>query len=71
MTESNYNVPIPEYADVMTKDDFICLVRDDGLFTEWDGTGYPAKDGKMDRTKSVFPLSQIPEDATHIAWFNK
>ena len=71
MTESNYNVPIPEDADVMTKEDFIYQVKDVGLFTEWDGSGYPARDGKMDRNGGVFPLSRIPDDATHVVWFNK
>lgn len=60
-----------EFADVMTKEDFIQQVSENGMFTEYDGTGYPAKDGLMDRNQFVFPLSRIPEDATHVVWFNK
>jgi len=71
MTESNYTDDIPDFADVMTKDDFIVQVLQNGFFTPDDGSGYPAKDGKMDRTRDVFPLAGIPDDATHVAWFNK
>lgn len=66
-----YDKEIPDYADVMAKEDFITQVSDNGFFTEDDGTGYPAKDGKMAENQFVFPLSRIPDDATHIAWFNK
>lgn len=43
-----------------------------GLFMDYDGFGNPVKDGKMARDK-IYPsgLERIPDDATHIAWFNK
>lgn len=43
------------------------------MFTDDDGFGYPAKDGKMDKTAKVIPSlkKEIPWDATHIVWYNK
>ena len=64
------------------------VVEDDGtLFTvaqwrhdirqtyliDYDGWGYPVKDGLMDTTKGYYPSEQaeLPRDATHVMWFNR
>lgn len=69
--QPGYEEPIPEYGHVMTMEEFRESVRL-GMFIDYDGSGYPAKDGKMMR-KYIRPsdLDQIPEDATHVVWFNK
>ena len=44
-----------------------------GSFIDYDGWGYPVKDKKSDRTIQIQPstISKIPDDATHIVWFNR
>ncbi len=44
------------------------------LLMDCDGFGHPVKDGLEDSTIEIWPSragSDIPEDATHIAWYNK
>jgi len=43
------------------------------LFVDYDGFGYPVKDKKSDITITIVPsrIEEIPEDATHIIWFNR
>lgn len=62
-----YKEPIPDYADVMTLADWQDAVNS-GMFIPDDGTGYWAKDGKE---SGDCPFSTPPEDATHVAWYNK
>lgn len=61
---------IPEYGDLMTLEVWLELVED-GMFTDYDGTGY-ISDGKMYGSE-IFPSEKdrIPEGVTHIVWFNK
>lgn len=68
----NYNNPVPEYADLMTVEDFKNCVEVGG-FKDYDGFGFPVKDGKEDDDLFILPsrLHEIPEDATHIAWYSK
>jgi hypothetical protein len=70
----NYiTTPEPEYDDVMTVEEFIDCVKQ-GLFIDYDGCGCPMKDGKYDQNIDVSPSTyeqDIPDDATHIVWFNK
>jgi len=42
-------------------------------FIDYDGFGYPVKDRKADESIHIKPstLEDIPEDATHIIWFNR
>ena len=46
---------------------------DDGAFIDYDGFGYPVKDGLADTKIFIKPskLDDIPEDATHIVWYNR
>jgi hypothetical protein len=66
---------MPDYGDVFTVQEFMEGVRD-RLFMDYDGTGYAAKliEGQV-LLSSVLArpsrIHEIPEDATHIAWFNK
>lgn len=69
---NGYTEKLPDYGDLMTVKDFreAC---ESGAFIDYDGSGHPVKDGKMMRTLDVIPskLGRIPEDATHIMWFNR
>jgi hypothetical protein len=62
----------PEECAIMTVEDFIASVRD-GSLIDYDGYGNPMKEGRIDPRCYVSPsnLNSIPEDATHIAWYNK
>jgi hypothetical protein len=44
-----------------------------GMFIDYDGFGYPVKDGLADEAIEIKPsrLSAIPADATHIVWYNR
>lgn len=59
-------------GELMTVDDFRQQVRI-SAFIDYDGYGHPVRDGKMDRSIDILPskIEAIPEDATHILWFNK
>lgn len=54
-------------CDVYTVKDFNEAVTD-GIFTDYDGSGYWVKDGK-ECSEEVFHSPQL--DATHVAWYNK
>jgi hypothetical protein len=58
--------------DVFTVDEFKGCVKD-GLFTDYDGFGNPMKDGLVCDIFIVKPseLHNIPEDTTHIIWYNR
>ncbi len=61
----------PEFGDVIPLEEFREAVASN-FFTDWDGFGHPMKDGLEDTSISVYPSTmEIPEDATHIAWYNK
>ena len=66
-----YDVEIDDDDHVFTVDEFkeCCLT---GGFTNYDGFGYPAKNGKAAKVH-IRPstLEKIPDDATHIVWFNR
>jgi len=44
-----------------------------GAFIDYDGHGYPVKDGYADKNIFIKPsgLNKIPADATHIVWYNR
>lgn len=63
-----YTEEIPKYGHLMTIEDWLKNVAC-GNFTNYDGSGYYCKDGKMDCDNEVF--SNPPLDATHVCWFNK
>lgn len=61
-----------EGDDVYTVAEFLALV-DTNAFMDYDGYGYPVKDNKAARV-TISPSSarsDIPEDATHIVWYNR
>lgn len=62
-----YNGEIPDYAHVMTVDDFLEQAAG-GMFIPYDGIGYWCKDGKESKDGVFYTLS---EDATHVAWYNR
>lgn len=67
-----YNEPIPGYGDVLTVREYIEAISQ-GVFNDDDGHGIVARNGLMD-SRNICPsdgLTYIPEDATHIVWFNK
>lgn len=70
--KDEYRDEIPSYGDIMTVEDFKENVKS-RMFIDYDGHGYPSKNGKMHRDLMIVPSQahQIPKDATHIVWFNK
>lgn len=68
----NYGCGPDEEDDVYTVEEFRQYVED-GSFIDYDGHGYPVKDGLADKTKWIYPseVKNIPADATHIVWYNK
>jgi hypothetical protein len=73
LSEGNgYVTQIPEYSYLIERKEFIKEVKS-SLFTDYDGFGHPAKDDLMDQTVYIWPsrISSLPEDCTHIVWFNK
>jgi len=63
----------PEYEDdVYTVEEFKKCCANHS-FVDYDGFGYPVKDRLADEEIFIKPsrLSNIPDDATHIIWFNK
>ena len=72
---ATYNKPLSEYeyGDIFTVEEFKELVKE-GMFIDYDGSGIPAKlEGVVDDSINIYPsrLDKIPEDATHVIWFNK
>lgn len=80
-----YEKPVDEEAgELMTVAEYLgCVLM--GGFIDYDGFGYAVKDGKVARTNlwgdnqkdAIDPIKPskgvtcIPEDATHIIWFNR
>lgn len=69
-----YETPISkyDYGDTMTLVEFLqCVLAT--AFNDYDGHGYPVKNGFIDESYIVKPSQayDIPQDATHIIWFNK
>ena len=58
--------------DVYTIEEFEAHCRC-GAFIDYDGFGYPVKAKKANNTIVIQPsnLHDIPEDATHIVWYNR
>lgn len=58
--------------DVYTVEEFkeCCSSK---LFIDYDGWGHPVKDGLADPEIDVKPsrVHEIPEDATHVVWYNR
>lgn len=71
--KGNYTINLSEYSfgDLMTVEEFKSCVKSGG-FIDYDGSGNAVKDGMLDR-RDIFPsaVKTIPEDATHINWYNR
>jgi hypothetical protein len=69
---STNNYGCTDGSDVYTVEEFRGACRSGG-FMDYDGFGYPVKDNMINITISVNPsqVHLIPEDATHIVWYNK
>jgi hypothetical protein len=65
-------VPLPNYGDIMTIEDFQQAVRSKSL-VDYDGHGHPVIDGKMNPKITIKPstLYKTPRGTLHILWFNK
>ncbi len=61
-----YNRPVPTYAHLMTVEEW--LLSKNVSFGNYDGSGYWVKDD-MICNDEVFTSN--PQDATHVAWFDK
>ena len=73
LTVANYDqTPSDGLGEIMTVDNFRDAVAA-GAFIDYDGFGYPVKNGKYDDDFVIIPsqVSKIPDDATHIMWFNR
>jgi hypothetical protein len=70
---TEFNDPVPDYADVFSLDEFRDIVASGGIVND-DGCGHWVKDGKMSRDfincAKLGPY-YVPEGVTHVAWFNK
>lgn len=72
----NFVRKIPDYGDLIPINDWKEDVSN-GFFTDYDGNGHWAKDGKMtdglgDNVCSIEAIDlAIKEGVTHVCWFNK
>lgn len=67
----SYTSEVPEYGSLMTVEEWLDDVKRN-LFIDYDGFGHAVKDGKCD-SRAIYPseAAEVPEDATHIVWFNR
>lgn len=69
---ADYKTPVDEDDCLLTVEEFLNDVAN-GFFNDWDGFGAPVKDG-LEADEWIYPsqgIHVIPQDATHINWFNK
>lgn len=61
-----------DYGDLMTVEEFKANVESGG-FIDYDGMGHAVRGDEVDESFYVYPseVDKIPEDATHILWFNR
>jgi len=66
-----YTEDLPKYGDLMTVEVYKLRVKT-RTFVDYDGCGCPVKNGKMSK-QHIYPsqIDSVPEDATHIIWFNR
>lgn len=69
---NNYGCGPKGEDDVYTIKEFKACCKS-SAFIDYDGIGYPVKDGLRDTSIVIRPsrLKDIPADATHIVWCNK
>jgi hypothetical protein len=61
-----------ERHDIYSVEDFHEMCEDHTL-TDYDGFGHPIKNGYRDPSHFIVPSQRhkIPDDVTHIQWYNK
>ncbi len=72
-SETNrFGCGLSDEDDVYTVEEFKKAVECNA-FIDYDGYGYPVKNKLADPKIIILPskIDQIPEDATHIVWFNR
>ncbi len=72
-TNVSYTEPVEEDDAIMTVAEYLGNVAAGG-FIDYDGFGYPALNGFSAPEYCVYPsqgIDAIPEDATHIVWYNR
>lgn len=65
--------PLPDYGDLIELSEFVANCND-GLFSDYDGTGYYAIPGfhsKKYAIPSQITAGVIDSNWTHVAWFNR
>ena len=80
----SYDIPVNStvtgrYGDAPSGEDNVYTVEEfkdfckDGWFIDFDDFGYPVKDSKANSGYVNKPskLEKIPDDATHIVWYNR
>lgn len=73
---ADYKTPVGPDDDLMTVEEYLAAVKA-GAIIDYDGMGAPVRDGleaEMPGTIWIYPsqgVSAIPQDATHINWFNR
>lgn len=70
--ECEYTEKLPKYGHLIPVDEFKEDVENQ-CFLDFDGSGQCVKDGLMCRKCTIKPsrVNEIPEDATHIMWYNE
>lgn len=61
-----------DYGDLMTIDRFKEAVEG-GSFIDYDGFGHAVRGDEVDESRYYYPseVAEIPEDVTHVLWFNR
>lgn len=61
------------YGDLISVEEWIDGCENGPAFIDYDGHGYPVKDGFVAVNMRMYPSihDQMPEDATYILWFNR
>lgn len=74
MADSNlpeYCETLPLYGDLMDVEAFRNACKT-GMYTDYDGHGCPVRDNLMaDEEIKPSQVATIPNDATHVMWFNR
>lgn len=72
--KGNYERELKEfdYGDLMTVEEWKHGCEVGPMFIDYDGYGYAVKDDMVDTTPIAPSIRhKMPEDATHIVWFNR
>ncbi len=71
--DADYVTPLDRigYGDLLSVDEFLDMAES-GALIDYDGFGHPVRDGFVDEGWYVQPEAMnVPEDATHVLWFNR